>query len=148
MVSLKTHNLLDYVLGAALLAAPWIFGFASITKASSVFLFFGAVLILYSLLTNYHYSAMRIIPLGLPMTLDALMGVILILAPVIFGYRVFLSESQYASHVVLGLCAIGLVALTRPRTEAAKTPAERASIDGDSKSDRSLGRALPHSSPH
>ena len=138
MVSLKTHNLLDYVLGVALLAAPWIFGFSRIGRASSVFLFIGAFLILYSLLTNYYYGAMRIIPLGLHMTLDALMGVTLILAPVLFDYRVFLSESQYASHVILGLCAIGLVALTRPRTEAAKTLAERASIEDG---------GLPHSSP-
>ena len=131
MFSLRTHNVLDYFIGAFLVVSPWIFGFDGVTAARSVFLVGGIALIGYSLLTNYYYSVARIIPLGVHMAFDAILGVVFILAPALFGYREFLTQGQYAVHVVLGIGAVGLVALTRPRTEAAKTPAERAAIAHD-----------------
>lgn len=129
MISLRVHNILDYVIGAVLIIAPWVFGFGEVAMARNLFLFGGVALIVYSLLTNYYYSIAHVIPLGVHMTLDVLLGVLFILAPALFGYRAFLTNGQYAVHVVLGVAAVGLVALTRPRTEAAKTPAERAAID-------------------
>jgi hypothetical protein len=128
MMSLRVHNVLDYVLGAFLLVAPWVFNFSELDAARDVMLFGGATLIVYSLLTNYHYAIARLIPLGAHMTLDALLGVFLILGPVLFGYRGLITEGQYAAHIVLGLIAVGMVAVTQPRSEAAKTPAERAAI--------------------
>jgi hypothetical protein len=131
MISLRAHNVIDYIVGAVLFVAPWIFGFADIVAARNLLLFSGVALIGYSLITNYYYSLAKILPLGLHMTFDAVLGVLMILAPALFGYRDLLTEGQYAAHIVLGIGAVGLVALTRPRTEAAKTPAERAAITHD-----------------
>src|SRR5687767_9628764 len=131
MVSLRVHNILDYVIGAFLIVGPWVFGFSEIGTARNLFLIAGVGLISYSLLTNYYYSLARVIPLGVHMTLDVMTGVLFILAPALFGYRDLLTQGQYAAHMVLGIGAIGLVALTRSRTEAAKTPAERAAIMHD-----------------
>ncbi len=128
MVSLKTHNILDYVVGVLLLLCPFIFNFADLDAARNVFLFSGTALVVYSLLTNYYYAVAHVIPLGVHMTLDALMGILLILAPALFGYRDLITEGQYALHIGLGIGAVGLVAVTRTRTEAAKTPGERAGI--------------------
>ncbi len=131
MIPLKVHNVLDYVIGAFLVVSPWMFGFSDIPAARTVFVFAGLALVAYSLLTNYHYSVAKVIPLGVHMTLDAIIGVVTILAPAMFGYRELLTNGQYALHVILGVGAIGLVAMTKPRTEAAKTPAERAEINHD-----------------
>jgi hypothetical protein len=131
MIPLKAHNVLDYIIGAFLIVAPWVFGFAEVAAARNVHLWLGAGLIVYSLATNYYYSLIRVIPLGVHMTLDTLAGIFLILSPALFGYRTLLTDGQYAEHIVLGIGAIGLVALTRPRTEASKTPAERAAISHD-----------------
>jgi SPW repeat len=131
MFSLKAHNVIDYLVGALLIVSPWLFGFADIPAARVLFLMSGIALIGYSLLTNYYYSVARILPLGVHMTLDAVLGVILILAPALLGYRDQITQSQYVAHVVLGIGAVGLVALTKPRTEAAKTPVERITIKQD-----------------
>ena len=64
MFTLKTHNIIDYVLGAFLLVSPWLFGFDQIVEARVLFLLSGVVLITYSLITNYYFSVARIIPLG------------------------------------------------------------------------------------
>lgn len=131
MFSLKTHNVIDYLVGALLIVSPWLFGFSDVQAARVVFLMSGTALIGYSLLTNYYYSVARILPLGIHMTLDAVLGVILILAPALFGYRDEIMPLQYVAHVVLGIGAVALVALTRPRTETAKSPLERISIKQD-----------------
>lgn len=131
MMSLKTHNQLDYFLGGLFLITPWLFGMSAVPAARNLFLLMGAGLILYSLLTNYYLAITRVIPLGVHMTLDACLGVVLILAPALFGYRDTITDSQYAVHVIMGLGAVGLVSLTRPRSEAAKSPAERAAIARD-----------------
>lgn len=128
MISLRIHNIIDYIVGAVLLISPWLFGFADIAAARNIFLVGGVLLIAYSLFTKYYYSISRVLPLGVHMTMDALLGILLILAPALFGYRDVLTQGQYAAHIILGVAAVGLVALTRPRTEAAKTPAERAEI--------------------
>lgn len=117
MVSLRVHNILDYVAGAALLLCPYIFGFADVAAARGLFLVLGFGLIGYSLLTNYQYSVFKVIPLGVHMALDVLFGVMLILGPYVFGYRGAVTAGQTGLHYVLGIGVIGLVALTRPKTD-------------------------------
>ena len=117
MVSLRVHNILDYVGGAILLLCPYIFGFSDVTAARNLFLVLGFGLIGYSLLTNYQYSVFKVIPLGVHMALDMLAGVVLILGSYVFGYRGAITGGQTALHYVLGIGVIGLVALTRPKTD-------------------------------
>jgi hypothetical protein len=128
MISLRTHNILDYVFGVVLMVSPFLFGFSQIDAATNLFMVGGIALIVYSLITNYYYSIAKILPLGVHMTMDAVLGIIVILAPAMFDYRELLSNGQYALHIVFGLGAVGLVALTKTRTESAKTPSERAAI--------------------
>ncbi len=121
MMSLKTHNLFDYAGAAFLALCPWIFGFQYVDPARAVFVTLGLSLAVYSGLTRYRYSLVKFIPLGVHMFLDAAIGVILMLAPSIFGYRDLISGSQYLLHFVCGLGALGLVAFTRPRAEESVT---------------------------
>jgi hypothetical protein len=128
MIPLKVHNVLDYVIGVALALSPYVFGFSDVTAARNVFLVLGIGLIAYSSITNYYYSVAKIIPLGVHMVLDALAGIVLILSPALFGYRDLITDGQFALHFVMGIGTLGLVALTRTRTEEAKTPVQRMEI--------------------
>jgi hypothetical protein len=117
MISLKVHNILDYVIGAALALCPSIFGFSDVSAARDTFLILGFGLIGYSLLTNYRYSIAKIIPLGVHMFMDVLAGFVLMVAPWAFDYRGLITTEQTVLHFVMGLGAWGLVALTNRRTE-------------------------------
>ena len=112
MLSLRTHNILDYVIGAILVLSPYVFGFSDVEAARNTFLVLGFGLIGYSLLTNYHYSVAKIIPLGIHMGMDVLSGLVLMVAPWVFGYRDMITDGQTVFHFVMGLGAWGLVALT------------------------------------
>ena len=74
MIPLNVHNVVDYVVGLALVLSPYIFGFSDVAAARNVFLAVGICWLLYSSLTNYYYSFAKIIPLGAHMALDALSG--------------------------------------------------------------------------
>jgi hypothetical protein len=120
MFSLKTHGILDYTAGGALVLCPFFFGFADLDVARNVFVLCGFFMILYSLFTKYEYGAIQAIPIGVHMTLDVLVGGTLFFAPWVLDYRDFLTAGQEYLHYVLGLGAFALVGFTREKTEADK----------------------------
>ena len=124
MISLRTHNILDYAIGIVLFVCPALFGFADIDAARNTFVFLGGGLILYSLLTDYEYSIAKWIPVGLHMALDVAIGFGLMLSPSIFDYRSQLTGVQNVLHFVLGLGTIALVVFTRPQALAISSEIE------------------------
>jgi hypothetical protein len=126
MLSLRFHNIADYVAGFALLFLPALFGFSEINSARNLFLFCGFGLVGYSLVTRYYYSALKLLPLGYHMTLDCTVGVALMLGPWILKYRDLLTGGQEVLHYIAGLAAVGLVAITRSKTEEEKIRQEPA----------------------
>ena len=122
MLPLKVHNVLDYVIGALLVLSPYVFGFSGVLEARNVFLVLGYALIAYSLVTKYYYSIAKLIPLPVHMFLDVVVGLVLLLAPSLLGYRTDLSTGAYVWHFVLGLGALGMVTFTRNRAESITNP--------------------------
>ena len=129
MVSIKAHNVLDYVLGGVLILSPYVFGFAEVDAARGLFLFLGFGIIAYSLITAYPYSIFKWIPLGWHMGLDVLLGVSLILGAYVFGYNEFMTFGQMVVHYVLGIGAISLVAVTRPKQREIRGTQSAVDID-------------------
>lgn len=142
MLSIRTHNVLDYVTGVVLLFLPAIFGFAEIDSARNSFLFSGFAFIVYSLLTKYDYALWRVIPVGTHMSLDVLNGVFIMLAPWMFGYRDLLSSGQEVLHYVAALAIFGLVAFTRTQAEAVPTGRGDVEIPPSSTVDRDRERRV------
>ena len=68
MMSLKTHNILDYVAGAGCVMLSSAVG--DVPAARNLLISAGLGQIAYSLFTNYRYSAAKLIPLGVHMGLD------------------------------------------------------------------------------
>jgi hypothetical protein len=60
----KFHAPLDYIVGAALIAAPWIFQFSEHTAATVVPIVLGIGLIAYSLFTNYELGVWKVAPMA------------------------------------------------------------------------------------
>lgn len=116
MLALRTHNILDYCLGAAFLLSPYLFGFSRLYFAHDVFLVIGLAMLGYSLLSDYRYSLIKVIPVGMHMSFDVACGVFAVLAPWIYGYRDELTALQSAVHWILGMGAIAS-ALMSERTK-------------------------------
>lgn len=109
IISTHTHGILDYIVGVALIAAPWILGFANGGPEMWVPIVLGAATLVYSLLTRYELGAIKLLPFRTHLTMDFLSGVFLALSPWIFGF----SQNVRWPHVIVGLFEIVASLTTR-----------------------------------
>ena len=70
----KFHAPLDYIVGAALIAAPWIFQFSEHTAPTVVSIVLGIGLIAYSLFTNYELGVWKVAPMAVHNLIDIAAG--------------------------------------------------------------------------
>ena len=108
----KFHAPLDYIVGAALIAAPWIFQFSEHTAAMVVPIVLGTGLIAYSLFTDYELGVWKVAPMAVHNLIDVVAGAVLALSPWIFGFADE-SANVWVPHVVVGLAAIFLGLTTK-----------------------------------
>ncbi len=103
----RIHGVLDYLTGALLIAAPWLFGFNFGGTDTWLPVILGAGAILYSLFTDYELGAVRKLGMGTHLGLDAVSGILLAASPWLFGF----SSVVFLPHLILGLFEL-LAALT------------------------------------
>ena len=117
LIGTKTHGYLDYIVGALLIASPWIFGFDDGSAAQWIPVFLGAGAIFYSLLTDYEMGASPQISMRTHLTLDMASGLLLALSPWVFGF----ADLVWQPHLLFGILEIGVALMTRmvPSTERA-----------------------------
>ena len=82
----RFHAPLDYIVGVALIAAPWIFQFSEHTAATVVPIVLGIGLIVYSLFTNYELGVWKVAPMAVHNLGDIAAGIVLAASPWIFGF--------------------------------------------------------------
>jgi SPW repeat len=109
VISSKTHGVLDYLVGIILIAAPWIFGFASGGAETWVPVVLGAGTLLYSLMTNYELGAIRMISFPAHLAIDAIAGIFLAASPWLFNFN----DQVYLPHLVLGIMELLVVMLSQ-----------------------------------
>jgi hypothetical protein len=110
----KLHAPLDYIVGAALIAAPWIFQFSEHTAATVVPVVLGIGLIAYSLITDYELGVWRVFPMSMHNLFDIGAGAFLAASPWIFGFADE-SANVWLPHVIVGLAAVFLGLTTKQR---------------------------------
>ena len=108
----KFHAPLDYIVGVALIAAPWIFRFSEDTAATIVPIVLGIGLIAYSLFTNYELGIWKVTPMAVHNLFDIGAGAVLALSPWLFGFADE-GTNVWLPHVVVGLAAIFLGLTTK-----------------------------------
>lgn len=109
MIRTKVHGVLDYIVGVALVAAPYLFGFSEYGGAAvTVPTVLGIGLILYSLLTQYELGIFRVIPMKAHLTLDFIAAAVLAVSPWLFGFS-DLPANVWVPHLVVGLAVLLVV---------------------------------------
>jgi hypothetical protein len=111
-IATKFHAPLDYIVGVALIAAPWIFQFSEHTAATVVPIVLGIGLIGYSLFTDYELGVWKVAPMAVHNLIDVAAGALLAASPWIFGFAAE-SANVWVPHLVVGLAAIFLGLTTK-----------------------------------
>lgn len=102
------HGIADYVLAVLIVFSPWLSGFSDHRPAMMITVGFGAVMAIYSALTDYELGVFRVIPFLAHLGLDAVGGGLLIAAPFLFGF----ADRVWVPHLVLGIVEASFAALT------------------------------------
>jgi hypothetical protein len=94
----RVHGVLDYLMGALLIAAPWLLGFATGGPEQWAPVAAGATAIAYSLLTDYELGVVKRIPVPWHLLLDGIAGVVLMASPWVLDF----DEKVWIPHVAAG----------------------------------------------
>ena len=112
-MSTRTHGVLDFLTAGTLVALPRALGWGERVTNTLTNVAIGTVG--YSLLTNYEYGVLRVLPMKGHLAIDAMSGAALCAAPAMFPEE---DRSTHAALVALGLFEIGAALLTRPEPYA------------------------------
>ena len=85
-VSTRTHGVLDLASAGALLAAPGLLGLEKDSRAASVLRMAGGGAAAYSMLTDYEFGLVRVLPMRAHLALDAASGAFLASSPWLLGF--------------------------------------------------------------
>ena len=98
----RVHGILDYLVGALLIASPWLLGFARGGGESLVPVAIGAAVLVYSAFTDYELGLVRRIQMPVHLWLDGIGGVLLAVSPWLFAF----DERVWMPHVAVGVAEI------------------------------------------
>jgi hypothetical protein len=115
IIPTKVHAAMDYGVGALLVAAPWLFGFADESTAAAVISVLAGLAVLgMSAVTNHEGGFLaHAITMRTHLMADAALGVILGVSPWLFGFADN-GTNAWLPFVLIGLVGIGTAALTNP----------------------------------
>ena len=105
----RVHGAIDYLWGLALIASPWLFGFATGGAAQWTAVIFGAGAILYSLVTDYELGILRVVPFPAHLALDGGAGLLLGASPWLLGF----AGQTIRVHLAFGLFSVVASLVTR-----------------------------------
>ncbi|MDX2131346.1 MAG: SPW repeat protein [Planctomycetota bacterium] len=109
MIPTRVHGVLDYIVGLALIAAPWLFGFAYNGPGTWVPVVLGISIIVYSLMTAYELGLAPIIKMVPHLWLDGIGGAFLAASPWLLGY----ADIVWIPHVLVGVVEVTVAVATR-----------------------------------
>src|SRR3954469_20367960 len=76
---------LEPLVAIVLIAAPWIFGFNDVSSATAVSIAVGVLMLISGMTTRWRLSLVKLIPLRTHFRMDLVLGIVLIVAPFVFG---------------------------------------------------------------
>ncbi len=117
MIDTRTHGIIDYVTGALLLVAPYLFGFATGGIEQWLPQVLGLAIIGMSLLTKYELSVAKVIPLKVHLGVDVAGGILLAVSPWLFAF----ADLIWWPHVLVGVLEIVVPLITKRSASATAT---------------------------
>jgi hypothetical protein len=117
------HGILDYIVGLVTIALPFMLGLQGSQRA--VLIILGAIVILYSVMTDYEFGIVRFLRIRFHLLLDALFGLAMLVAPWLLDFP---QQARWPNYVI-GVLALILVATTEVRARG--TAASASTIKGD-----------------
>jgi len=110
------HAYLDYPVAFGLIAMPFLFGLgAENPLALWLSVATGIAAFLLTVLTDHHLGVFRVLPYTLHLTVDGLVGLTFVIAPLVLGF----AGIEFWYYTALGLTVLLVVGLHQPDDKVA-----------------------------
>jgi len=140
-MSTKAHGVLDFLTAGTLAALPRMLGWGDRLTNTMTTLAIGTVG--YSLLTNYEFGLIRVLPMRAHLAIDAMSGVGLCAASALFPEE---DDETRKALIALGLFEIAASLMTRPEPFEAEGRHMAHSLGQESREGPGYGAAVQRSS--
>lgn len=107
--STRVHAILDLLVAAALVSAPWWAGFFGSNAETWVALAAGFTLAAYTLATDHELGVVKRLQMTLHLWIDGLAGLFVAASPWVFSF----DQRVWLPHLVLGILLLGLAILSQ-----------------------------------
>lgn len=119
-IPLNLHAALEPLIAVVIIAAPWIFQFSETTTATVICVVAGVMMLAVGSMTDWRLSLVRLIPLRMHLAGDLVLGAVLVLSPLIFGFSDEGGPTRFM--VIAGVLELMTALMTRwDRLEAEPT---------------------------
>jgi hypothetical protein len=128
-ISLTLHAMLEPLIAALLIAAPFLFGFSDAGAPTAVSIVLGVAVLIVGMSTRWRVSLVKAIPIPVHLTIDLIVGALLIASPFLFGFSD--DGGPTAFFLIVGVAELLAALGTRWTTaDAAAAPRRRRGRDG------------------
>jgi hypothetical protein len=110
-ISLTLHAMLEPFVAALLIAAPFLFGFSDRGAPTAVAIVAGIGVLMIGMSTQWRLSLIKAIPISAHLTLDLIVGGLLIASPFLFGFSDAAAPTVF--FLVMGVAEILWTLATR-----------------------------------
>jgi hypothetical protein len=121
LITKKIHAYLDYPMAVALIVLPFVLGLENFNPlALQLSVGTGIAAFILTLLTDHRLGAYRIIPYKVHLAIDALVGIMFVIAPFLFSFQ----EVDAYYYWIIGGSVLTVVSLNKAETAVSlQTPA-------------------------
>jgi len=106
IVNTRLHGILDYTT-AFVLVLPWIVDYYSKNEDTWKLAAIGGIIFLYSIITDYEFGLIKLLPMKVHLVLDVLIATLLIITPWLFVYNLYTNWAMF-----MGIALIVIVILS------------------------------------
>jgi len=105
----RVHGVVDWIMGALLVAFPWVFGLDRASPEAWVPMALGIAGLVVTFFTDHEFGVVRRIPMVGHLWVDGLAGALLAASPWLFGF----ADGVWLPHVALGLTEFAAAFVTK-----------------------------------
>ena len=119
-ISITLHAMLEPLIAALLIAAPFLFGFSDLGAPTAVAIVLGLAVLVVGLSTKWRIALVKAIPISVHLTIDLIVGALLIASPFLFGFSD--EGTPTAFFLILGVADLLTALATRWTTSGSPAP--------------------------
>ena len=115
VIPTAVHGMIDYAASTALYATPALLGLNDVPPSARTLRLASGGAVASSLLTDYEFGIVKLIPMPVHLTLDVMSGALIAASPWLFGFARDNGPRYWLPHALMGTTEVLVALMSRTR---------------------------------